>query len=258
MLALTGALLLALGLSVLAVAAETRLVRAAQLAYGISRTGAPNDPRWQDQRQEMLRLVREGVALHPHYRKITPLVADELAAWGDWENARWIWASVLESRPHVVALLTNLARASIHLGDLAQAQNYYDRALALRPDAPSLRSVDIMLLLKRGQETQALARLHSYLDSGEVEPDLIDYAYVLGLRQQDFTLALDAQRLRRKLWPDARIDSWLKTGMVYAGPDLRDRQQAQAAFQAAWDATPENLKARVLALIPSDYRSALR
>ena len=258
LLALTGAMLLALGLSVLAVAAETRLVRAAQLAYGISSTGAPDDPRWQEQRQEMLRLVREGVALHPHYRKVTPLVADELAAWGDWENARWIWASVLESRPHVVALMANLARASIHLGDLDQAQAYYDRALALRSDAPSLRSVDIMLLLKRGQESQALVRLRSHLDSGEVEPDLIEYAYVLGLRHQDFALALDAQHLRRKLWPDARIDSWLKTAMVYAGPDLRDRRQAQIAFQAAWDVTPESLRPQILPLIPPDYRSALR
>lgn len=258
LLALTGALLLALGLSVLAVAAETRLVRAAQLAYAISSTGAPDDPRWKTTRQEILRLVREGVALHPHYRKITPLVADELAAWGDWENARWIWASVLESRPYVVALLANLARASIHLGELDQAQAYYDRALALRPDAPSLRSVEIMLLLRRGQDSQALTRLREHLTTGQVEPDLIEYAYVLGLRRKDFALALASQRLRRELWPDTRIDSWLKTAMVYAGPDLKEHKRALEAFQTAWEATPETLRPQVRQMVPPDYRGQLR
>lgn len=256
--ALSGALALAVGLSALAVAAETRLVRAAQLAYAISSTGAPDDPRWQSQRQEMLRLVREGVALHPHYRKVTPLVADELAAWGDWENARWIWASVLESRPHVVALLANLARANIHLGDLEQAQAYYDRAMALRPDAPSLRSVEIMLLLRRGEEAQALTRLREHVAGGQVEADLVEFAYVLGLRHKDFALALESQRLRRILWPDTLVDSWLKTGSVYAGPDLKDRQQAQEAFQAAWRAAPEALRPQVRQLVPPDFRDQLR
>ncbi len=256
--ALTLALALAMGLSWLAVTAETRLVRAAQLAYRISFAGAPDDPRWSAPRQDMLRLVREGIALHPHYRKITPLVADELAAWGDWENARWIWASVLESRPHVVALLANLARAGIHLGDLDQARHYYERALAIRPDAPSLRSIEIMLLLRQGREQDALPRLHTHLASGQVEADLIEYAYVLGLRHKDFALALESQRLRRKLWPGTRIDSWLKTGMVHAGPDLKDRKRALEAFQAAWEASPESLKPRVRELVPPDYRAQLR
>ena len=252
------ALLAAIGLSAWAVAAESRLVRAAQLAYSISRSGAPNERAALAQREDMLRLVREGVALHPHYRKITPLVADELAAWGDWENARWIWASVLASRPHVVALMTNLARANVHLGNLDQAQAYYDRARALRPDAASLRSVEVMLLLHRGQEQEALQRARVHLDSGQVESDLIEYAYVLGLRQRDFQLALDAQELRRKRWPATQIDSWLKTGMVYAGPDLRDRPRALAAFQAAWDVTPEYLRPQVRELVPAGYRAALR
>jgi hypothetical protein len=46
--------------------------------------------------------------------------------------------------------------------------------------------------------------------------------------------------------------------MVYAGPDLRDRPRALAAFQAAWDATPEVLRPQVRELVPADYRAALR
>ncbi len=255
---LTLALTLAVWTSWRAVAAETRLVRAAQLAYAISMTGTPNDPRWRGAREDMLRLVREGISIHPHYRKITPLVADELAAWGDWQNARWIWASVLDSRPHVVALLANLARACIHTGDLAQAQVYFERAQAIRPDAPSLRSVEVMLLLRRGQDALALTRLREHLAGGQVEPDLVELGYVLGLRNKDFALALESQRLRRALWPDTRIDSWLKTAMVYAGPGLNDRPQAQQAFQAAWEATPEHLRSQVRQMVPTGYRDQLR
>lgn len=255
---LTLASVLAVWITWQAVAAENRLVRAAQLAYAISRTGAPDDPRWRAERQEMLRLVREGIDIHPHYRKVTPLVADELAAWGDWHNARWIWASVLDSRPHVVALLANLARAGIHTGDLPQAQIYYDRAMAIRPDAPALRSVEVMLLLRRGQDAAALTRLREHVASGQVEADLIEYAYVLGLRNKDFALALAAQNLQRQLWPHTRIDSWLKTAMVYAGPDLKDPKQALEAFQAALEATPESLRPQVRQRVPPEYRDRLR
>jgi O-antigen ligase len=72
---------------------EGKLVSAARIALSISGTGNPNDPRFARLKQEMLQLVREGIALNRHYRKITPIVADELARWGDWANATWIWES---------------------------------------------------------------------------------------------------------------------------------------------------------------------
>ena len=85
----------------------------------------------------MLQLVREGVAINPHYRKITPMVADELARWGDWANAVWIWESVLSSRPRIVAILTNVARGYAAMGQPDRARAYLMRAQRLAPDAPA-------------------------------------------------------------------------------------------------------------------------
>ena len=103
-----------------------------------------------------LRLVEEGVAINPHYRKLTPMVADELAHWGDWANATWIWESVLASRPYVVALLTNAARGHANLGDDAGARAYLARALAVQPDAPSVRSLEVVLLARGGRMIAAI------------------------------------------------------------------------------------------------------
>src|SRR5258706_10895418 len=59
--------------------AEQKIVTAAKIALTITGSGEPNDPKWAASKAEMLKLIREGVALNRHYRKITPMVADELA-----------------------------------------------------------------------------------------------------------------------------------------------------------------------------------
>jgi hypothetical protein len=71
----------------------------AKLALSVSASGGPERPRLEATRREILQLVREGIAINPHYRKITPMVADELARWGDWRDATWIWESVLARGP---------------------------------------------------------------------------------------------------------------------------------------------------------------
>ncbi len=85
----------------------------------------------------MLKQLREGIAINPHYRKITPMVADELARWGDWKDATWIWESVLSSRPYVVAILANVARGYASMGEPAKAMavsgTRQEAAAAARP-----------------------------------------------------------------------------------------------------------------------------
>ena len=128
-----------------AIECEAKLVQAIKIALTISQSGYPNDPRWEKTKVEMLGLVREGIAINPHYRKLTPIVADALASWGDWKNATWIWESVLESRPYVVIILANVARGHIQSGKLAKAREYFDRAVKLQPDAPTLAPLQEML-----------------------------------------------------------------------------------------------------------------
>ena len=88
----------------------------------------------------MLQLIRQGIAINPHYRKITPMVADELAKWGDWKNATWIWESVLSSRPYVIAIMSNIARGYVSVGKPAEALACLDRAKKIQP-ARSRRAV---------------------------------------------------------------------------------------------------------------------
>lgn len=142
LLACIAAWALAAGITTRATQAEYRLVRAARLAMTISGSGEPNHPRWLAAKGEMLRLVREGIALNPHYRKITPVVADELARWGDWPDATWIWESVLTSRPHVVAIMTNAGQGHLAMGQREQARYWLERARAIQPEAPSVRSLE--------------------------------------------------------------------------------------------------------------------
>lgn len=138
-----------------AVACEAKLVQAIKIALTISQSGYPNDPRWGKIKAEMLGLVREGIAINPHYRKLTPIVADALAGWGDWKNATWIWESVLESRPYVVIILANVARGHLQSGNHAKAQEYFDRAMALQPSAPTLVPLQEMLGRPAKEDAQA-------------------------------------------------------------------------------------------------------
>jgi O-antigen ligase len=128
-----------------AILCESKIVRAVKIALSITQSGQPNDPGWDKAKFEMLNLINEGIVINPHYRKMTPIVADSLASWGDWKNATWIWETVLESRPNVVAMQANVARGYIQMGNFAKAQAALDRATYLAPTAPAVMGVQALL-----------------------------------------------------------------------------------------------------------------
>ena len=138
---------LALHVSQQAVECESKLMRAAQVALGIRASGNPNHPHWDKDKAVMLQWLREGVAINPHYRKLTPIAADAMMGWGDWENATWVWQSVLESRPYIVALLVNVAYSELRQGHREAAEDYLRRAQAVQPAAQSV------MRLKQALET---------------------------------------------------------------------------------------------------------
>lgn len=138
-----------------AVVCEGKIVRAVKIALTISKSGRANDPGWDKAKFEMLNLVNEGIAINPHYRKLTPIVADSLASWGDWKNATWIWETVLESRPNVVVIHSNLARAAIQAGDLAKAREHLDHAKRIAPNAPAVSELEALLKQSSNQTPQA-------------------------------------------------------------------------------------------------------
>ena len=182
-----------------AIECEARLVRATRIALTIAQSADPTDPRWEREKATLLQLLREGIAINPHYRKLTPIAADAMAAWGDWKNATWVWESVLASRPNVVGILANVARGHLQAGDVAKAQDYFERAKRLQPTAPPLASLEVLLLSKTGKDQQAASRAQELLQNGSLDRDLIQLAYSLGHRQQNPSLVVLAEAARVRI-----------------------------------------------------------
>ena len=182
--------------------AESRLVGAVQMALDITASGQPDDPRFAEAKQAMLQLVREGIAINPHYRKITPIVADELARWGDWANATWIWESVLQSRPNVVAILGNAARGHDAMGHRDRSLAYLERAQALQPRASAVRALEVLLLARQGDEAAAMQRARQAMAEGIADQELVNTYFILAWRARDYPLAEQLLRERMQRWPE--------------------------------------------------------
>ena len=249
-------LMLALYIAEQAAVAESKIVRATKLALTISNSGDPNNPRWAPVKEKMLTLVREGIAINPHYRKITPLVADELARWGDWKNAIWIWQSVLTSRPHVVAILTNVARGYANLGDLPAAFDYLNRARAVSPQAPGVVSLEALLWRQSGQAAKSEALIRQALKDGIYDIDLLTAAQALGRTRRDWPLLIEALELCAKRWPRQSTDAWLQIGDIYLD-EFKDESKALAAYQRAVAAVPLIYRELVRQKVPPGLRARL-
>lgn len=237
-----------------AIECESKIVRAVKIAITISQSGYPKDPRWDKLKSEMITLLREGVTINPHYRKLTPIVADSLASWGDWKNATWIWESVLESRPYVVALLANVTRGHIQAGNFPKAEEILKRAITLQPASPILATLQVILWTRNGKEIEATIRAKELLKTGIVDPDLLRTAYFLGMRNRDPELAIMALELRIKTWPNQAVDGWLKLGHIYARPDFKDEKRALQSYRSALAAAEPQDRAAILSMIPPNYQ----
>lgn len=260
---LVGLMVLCLALTVYisqqAAAAEQKIVLAVKMTLGISHSGDHNDPRWDARKKEMLRLLAEGIAINPHYRKITPMVADEMARWGDWKNAVWIWESVISSRPYVVAILANIARGYAQMGRFEQALHYLERGEKLQPRAPAVLSLKVILLSRMGREPEARRLARQYMQDGTYDSDLLNSAYVLAMRANDFDMAINSLELRQQSFPSLNVDSLLKLGAIFAN-HKQNRDRALAAYRAAIALSagaPPAEQAAIRRQIPDTYLSQL-
>lgn len=238
--------------------AEYRLVRGVRLATHIANSGNPNDFLWQADKKEIARLMREGIAINAHYRKITPLAADAMAKWGDWPQAISIWQSVLESRPNVVVLLANITRGYIRTNQLAQAQVYLDRATRLQPDATALLGLQVLIWARTDKINEAIGEAHRLMNRGQVTLELTQAAYLLGTQHNDTELAQRALMMQTALWPDRSVGAWLRLGKLYAAANVNDHEKALEAFQTAYSKVPPVDKAALLSEIPVVFRGLIK
>jgi O-antigen ligase len=247
---------LAIYISERAAEAESKIVRATRIALTISASGAANDPQWAQAKTEMLQLMREGIAINRHYRKITPIVADELASWGDWRNATWIWESVLSSRPHIVAILCNAARGHAATGDGRKAWAYLEKARSIQPRAPTVRSLEVILLGRAGQDEKALRLARSAIDDGVVDYDLTNATFVLAWRAKDTALVHRMMDLRMQHWPQTRAIGFVQMGTYYATEE-HDRDKAMAAYRTGLGLMSPAERNAARGQIPPQYHEPL-
>jgi len=251
--ATTAALVLAVYISHQAAECERLIVQATKTALSISASGDTNNPRWNAAKADMLRSLQAGIAINPHYRKITPMVADELARWGDWKNATWVWESVLSSRPHVVAILTNVARGYTAMGEPAKARSYLERARQIRPDALAVRSLEVIIMARAGLDKTALQLARQALDDRAYDIDLLNTTFRLAARAGDRDLALRAMALRQHGWPEHQLDGHLELGRFHASRG--DPAAAAKSFAAAMALASPTQRATVQAQMTQAMQS---
>jgi O-antigen ligase len=243
-----GCLALATYITQQAIACESLIVKSTKIALSVSQSGDYNNPKWVKPRQDMLRMIREGIDINPHYRKITPMVADELAKWGDWANAVWIWESVLGSRPYVTAIMSNVARGYAQMGEPDKAMAMLERAKVLQPNAPSVRSLEVILLSRNGNEPKALVMAREDIMAEHYDYDMVNTGYVLAMRAQDWDLAIKSMELRNQGWPALKVDGDAKLGNAWVGKG--DTNKGMEFFRAALAATPPAQRQNTLNMIP--------
>lgn len=237
-----------------AVECESMLIRATKIALTISSSGIPNDSRWQKEKNNMLELLRQGIAINPHYRKLTPIAADAMAGWGDWNNALWIWKSMLNSRPFIIGMLANAARGSLMLRDVNEAQRFLDQAFEIQPESRFLESLQAFIWSQSGQLSQAKIMAQKLIDVGYIDNDLMQTIYFLGTDHQQTELFIAGLQLGIKTWPSRAADGWLKLGDIYLARGASERMKTRQAYQAALNATPTAYKHITMLKIPPDLR----
>jgi O-antigen ligase len=232
--ATVGCLALATYISYKAAECEQKIVQSVKMALSISASpDGPNSPRFDKMKREMLQMAREGIAINPHYRKITPMLGDELAKWGDWKNAVWVWESVLSSRPYVAAIATNVSRGYMALNNYDKAFEYLEKAKRVQPKAVSVRSLEVILLSRTGKEAKALELAREAFSDKAMDFDMMNAAYILGVRASDFPFAISAMKLRNQAVPQQAVDGWLKIGGIY-DQYLKDESKAVEAYRNAY------------------------
>ncbi len=237
--------------------AENKIVSAIKLTFYAAKSKTSDPALSAAQTKELLQRIRQGIAVNPHYRKLTPMVADNLAASGDWVNAVWIWESMAVSRPNITIIWIDIARAYTQMSQYDLATVALQHAQAIDPDAPGLRTLEIVLLSRTGHEAQATNLLTDYFHQGRYDYGLVQAGYELGLKTHNWSLAIRALELCRQTWPDQAADSYLRLGKIYADPAVHDDARALAAFRAGLQAVPPEQKDNFRSQVPEGYRTRL-
>ncbi len=255
-----GGIGLALGILIIftAIECEKNIVRGVKLALAISRSGTAANPYWDEPKIQMRSYLQNGIALNGHYRKLTAIAADEMARMGDWKDALWVWESIHQSRPYILAIVINIARAHLELGNVDNAKVFLNKAMQLQPSAPVVKLLQGQILAKTGHLDQARQNIQEVLTVQPKDHDTVRMALQVAEQSNDLALWAETLELQRQSWPMESIDGFLKLGSVYAlDPQFHNEAKALEAYRNALRTTPNQYKEITLAKIPHRFHSEL-
>jgi tetratricopeptide (TPR) repeat protein len=253
-LALTACVALAAYVTWQAVEAEHQIVQAMHWSAQASRLASSNPLASEEAKLRAVQAVRAGIAITPHYRRFTALVAEMLSARGDWVNAVWVLETLTQSRPNVVALWSALANGYSHLGQHAAAMQALQQVKRLKPDALSTVGLDVSLLSRAGHDEQATTLLLQYFDHNNFSYDMLEMGYEIGYKTSNWALAIRSLELRNQSWPQQAADGHMRLGKIYANQDLHDAVRASLEFQKGLSLVPANEKENYRSQVPAEFR----
>jgi O-antigen ligase len=238
------------------VVAEKNLVRGIKLSLLISRSGSYDNPFWDDAKKEMVVYLHRGVTANPHYRKLTAIAADELANMGDWKNALWVWESLHTSRPYVVAIIANIARAKLALDDIDGAETYLDKARKLQPKSDAVKNLNVLVMVRKENFFGAAEAVESLFRENKVDFDVVNAAYLAAQKTSNWALAIESLNWQIKLNPRRATTFWLEIGQIY-DQKIRpsDPKAAQHAFDMAIFTSGAAEKQSTRMAIPNRYKN---
>ena len=201
--------------------------------------------------------VSSGIAINPHYRRLTAEVAEVFAARGDWKNAVWILESVATSRPHVPAIWKALAEGFAQLGEHSQAERAYQEVRRLRPDAISTITLQANLLVKAGNAERAADILNHQFDTNATDFEMVQAAYAIGYTTRNWRLVERALETYIAMWPDLAADGYFRLGKLYADSAPEDKAKAIKAFRQGLATLPQAQHNNYIQQVPGPFKDQM-
>ena len=152
--------------------------------------------------------------------------------------------------------MTNVARGYASIGQPDKAFAYLERVKRLQPEAPAVRSLEVVLLSRAGQEAKALELAKVAIAEKTYDFDLISAAFVLATRAGDYPLALQAMQMRLTDYPWSRPRGYFQLGILFH-TGFKDPDRALESFKRSVALAPPAERQEILSQVPSAYWAAL-
>lgn len=238
--------------------AENYLINAIRLAVQYGLADAAGDPAANGFKARALDSVRAGVAINPHYRRLTAEVAEPFAARRDWVNSTWILQSVADSRPHVPVLWRALAAAYAHQGQHDRADQAFLQVQRLKPDSLSTISLRATLLTLRNRSGEAITLLGQQFDAGAFDFEMVQTAYAIGYKAKDWAWVARTLNLMITTWPEQAADGYFRLGTLYTESGAKDEVKAAIAYRQGLASVPLAQRDNYIHQVPEPFKSQMK